>query len=185
MNYKLTDPQTELKSAFTLITDPTPAKLLVGAYNDGLLMVVDAALSKTLLTTWSWLVGRDCLPLVTTGFGDVFFWDPTTGVNYLEAQRAHVEFVDAEPKWFVENFLLIPQIVSKVLKKKSFDQLTRLRRPLKYHEVFILEPWQILGGEEKLENYAIGKCDVYLDLVGQFFTQDGAKAGRTHKRRKK
>jgi hypothetical protein len=63
--------------------------------------------------------------------------------------------------------LVDPQVVANLLRTDYFAELVRFKRPLNYHEVFILEPWPMLGGQDEPENYDIGMCDVYVDLVGQ------------------
>lgn len=86
----------------------------------------------------------------------------------MDVQRAEVEFVDGDISWFLDEFLVCPNVVEKVLMKDHFEEICRLKRALKYHEAFILEPWPILGGKADGANYGIGHCDVYIDLVGQF-----------------
>jgi hypothetical protein len=132
-------------------------------------MVVDTQAGIDLMRNWSWLVGEECCALIATGFGDVFYWSPTRGINYLDVQGAEVEFADADGRWLLGGALDVPQVVEHILRKPRFEELVRLKRPLKYHEVFILEPWPMLGGEDKPENYDIGQCDVYIDLVGQTY----------------
>jgi len=130
-------------------------------------MVVDTQAGINLMHSWSWLVGDKCCALMTTAFGDVCYWNPANGINFLEVQRADVEFADADGRWFLGGFLEYPQLVADLLRKPRFDELVRLKRPLKYHDAFILEPWPMLGGEDRPENYDIGNCAVYIDLVGQ------------------
>jgi len=165
--YEPTDPRNDIESAVATCSQTPTFSLVVGAYSDGMLMVVDKQSGNTLLRNWTWLVGESSIALLTTGFGDIFFWDPSNGVSYLEVQRAEIEFVDANIGWFLDEFLVHPRVVEKVLRKERFCELSRLKRSLRYHEVFLLQPWLMLGGQDKLENYNIGECNVYLDLVGQ------------------
>lgn len=166
-NFWPTDPRTDLRPCH-IFTSPSEAiSPVVGAYNEGLFMLVDETASKSILASWSWLIGKEALALMTTGFGDVFFWKPGEGVYFLGVQRAEVELVDAEIAWFATEFLVNPQVVEQVLRQDCLKQLVRLQRPLCYGEMFILEPWAMLGGQELLENYGIGKCNTYLELVAQ------------------
>ena len=96
----------------------------------------------------------------------------------LETQRATVEFVDAEIDWFLGKFLADAGVVRDVLRRDQFDRLVHLKRPLMYHEVFILEPWLMLGGSDSIKNYAIGKCPEYLGLVGQAHYQRWSDSAR-------
>lgn len=163
--HTLTEPgQTKEPAA---ITHAAGSKLRVGMYDDGLFAIVDAESARTLLSSWHFL-DRELRVLITTGFGDVFAWDEVAKeVCFLNVQYGTVEFVDDEVDWFLDSFLDDPEVVQKVLRKEKFEQLRRRYRSLKYHEVFLLQPWLMLGGVDRDENYGIGLCSVYLDLVGQ------------------
>ncbi len=104
---------------------------------------------------------------MTTGFGDVFLWEPDQGVSFLEVQRGEVEPIDPDVRWFLNDFLHKPTIIEQVLRKPRFDELVNRLGALPYHSAFILKPWPMLGGEDKIENYSSGDCRVYFDLVGQ------------------
>ena len=164
-----------------LLTDPGPAGLpsafldipgieappAAGAYDNGLLAVVDTQWSTTGLHAWRWLLKPTHRALMTTGFGDVFLWEPREGVSFLEVQRAELELVDPDVNWFLNEFLCKSSIIEEVLRKPRFEELVTRHGPLRYHGVFILKPWLMLGGQDKIENYGPGDCRVYLDLVGQ------------------
>jgi hypothetical protein len=169
--YVATDSRTSLRANALFRTGCDGALPVVGAYNQGLFTVVDESVGETLLARWSWLVGDQCLALMTTGFGDVFFWRSKEGVYYLDAQRAEIEFVGAETGWLTGGLLADPLIVDQVLRLTYFEELVRTHRPLHYGEIFILEPWLMLGGRDEPQNYGIGQCSVYLELVGQIHLQ--------------
>jgi hypothetical protein len=138
-----------------------------GAYSQGLLAVVDARWSQKGLQAWLWALKPTHRAVMTTGFGDVFLWEPDQGIGFLEVQRGEVEPIDADVRWFLDGFLKKPTVIEQVLRKPRFDELVGRFGPLPYHEAFILRPWPMLGGEDKVENYTTGDCRVYLDLVGQ------------------
>jgi hypothetical protein len=165
-HYKVTDPYARLVSTFEQFGDQLDDIPIVGAYNHGLFMVVDKKLSSAIVKSWSWLLRNKCAALIVTGFGDVFFSD-SNGVSFLETERGGIEPVDSEISRFLQDFLCIPRVVDNVLRKKRFDQLVATKGPLKYGQVFILNPWPSLGGVDKIKNYSVGDCDVYLDLVSQ------------------
>ena len=101
--YRSSDSHAELRPALARVANNSGNLSAVGAYNNGILMVVDEAIGTNILDRWRWLVDESCFVLMTTGFGDVFFWNPENGINHLkfETQRATVEFVDAEIEWFL------------------------------------------------------------------------------------
>lgn len=163
--YSPTDLGANLQSAFEGRLANPPS---VGAYNNGLLSIVDRDSSNQLLRSWTHVVDLDSVSLVTTGFGDVFFLD-SQGVNFLEVQRGTKQFIDSDIAWFLNSFLSIADVVENVFRRKQFDQLVDKKGPLTYSQVFILEPWLMLGGSDRVENYNKGECSVYLDLVGKAF----------------
>jgi|SRR3990172_4677931 len=161
-------PETKSRSAIGLLRDVNRAIPPPGMYNDGLLAVLDESTSRNLLGAWRWLVGPDCTALMTTGFGDVYYWDETKGTIYfLNVQYAVTDFVDRSIAWVLDHFFAIPDIREAVFRANLFEDLVKRQRPLIYHECFILTPWQMLGGDEAVDEFEIGKCSVYLELVGQ------------------
>jgi hypothetical protein len=141
-----------------------------GVYEDGLLVVLRADDAEGFLRSWSWLVGDNAKCLLTTGFGDVFYW-ARGAVRWLNVQRATTEAIDSELGWVLDEFLDKEIVETKMLRRPILVELTRRKRSLRYHEAFILDPWLIMGGEERVENYVIGHCGVYVDLVGQTWPQ--------------
>ena len=108
---------------------------------------------------------------MTTGFGDVFYWDKTRkAACFLNAQHATTEFVDRDVEWVLDEFFKIPDICEAVFRASLFDTLVKEQRSLIYHECFILTPWQVLGGDESVDDFEIGECSVYLELIGQAWT---------------
>lgn len=167
-HYRLTSsPNSELISSFHETGIGSSSSPLVGVYNLGMITVVDVEMSKSLLSAWSWLLSSQCRVLITTGFGDVFFWEKDRGVSFLEIQRGHVEFIDAEIEWFATDFLANPEVIEMVLRRKRLNELVSVLGELVYHNIFILEPWPMLGGNDCIENYIIGSCATYIELVGQ------------------
>ena len=139
-----------------------------GVYNEGLLTIWDSDSSRTLLNGWAEVLGRKCTALMTTGFGDVLVWDHQQGgVAFLEVQRNHLEFIGSDADWLLNEFLMLPGILEKVLRQPLFEAVQRRNRALRFREAFILEPWRMLGGQEDVENFTIGDCAVYLSLVSQ------------------
>jgi hypothetical protein len=165
--YSITDAADEAESSFShldyLVTDQPVA----GAYNRGVISVVTAGHAPLLLSEWVSVVGPSALALVTTGFGDVFYFQPSQGLFFLNVQHASTVFVDTDPAWLCESFLQLPDVVQSVVRTRRFGEIIGANRPLRYLEMFIRNPWECLGGMDRIENYTIGRCDIYLDLVAQ------------------
>jgi len=117
------------------------------------------------------LVPRASVAFAITGFGDVFFLDPDKGVHFLEVQIAHIEFIDSDALWTVNEFLSRPAVMEKILREGQIEALVAAHRAILYGEAFVLTPWELLGGDRRACPYDIGKVDVYLNLVGQTLRQ--------------
>ena len=167
--YELTDPKKDAVSAFSALNLPDLIPS-AGVYNKGLLTVLDFENGKKILGRWVGKMSEGSIALATTGFGDVFFWNPSQGVMFLEVQYGKVEFVDAEVGWFLETFLDYPEVLEGVLRKTRLEHIVHLNRALKYGESFILKPWIMLGGNDLDERYVVGNTSVYIDLVAQMST---------------
>lgn len=163
---KTDEPMINQLSSFKKFNVEIPA----GAYNHGLLHILDEKAGGEILSSWDWLFGKKCLGLVTTGIGEVFYWkESSKEIYYFNPQAGESEYIDDDPEWFINEFLIKRRILEEVMWEERIDQLIHQMRPLRYKEAFILEPWIMLGGEEKIENYGVGDCEVYLDLVGRTF----------------
>jgi hypothetical protein len=149
---------------------PTGEAPAPGVYDHGIVVVPSKDDCDGFLDSWAWLIGEQARCLLTTGFGDVFFW-ADGWVRWLNVQRGTTEPIDREATWFLTEFLAKDVVIDKMLRQSVLTQLTVRQRSLKYHEAFILEPWLIFGGVDSPESYTVGHCGVYVDLVGQTWPQ--------------
>lgn len=175
--YSLTSPaDLDRRSALSRLS-MTPERLpCVGVYESGLLTVLDEASGAHFLRSWAWLLGQGCIALLTTGFGDVFYWG-NQEINWLNVQRGTVEPVDPDVHWFLDEFLSDEGVITSALRRSQLQDIVLLQRPLRYLEAFILRPWLIMGGVDEPAHYEIGHCGVYVDLVGQTHFQVSAQPG--------
>ena len=161
-------PDAKHSSALALFADGNRILPPPGVYNDGLLSILDEPTASELLHAWRWLCGAKCQALMTTGFGDVYYWDQTDrAVYFLNVQHAITDFVDRSIPWILDEFFAIPDIQESVLRASVLTKLAKEHRPLSCDECFILAPWQMFGGDESEDDFEIGTCSVYVDLVGQ------------------
>ncbi|HYG77999.1 MAG TPA: T6SS immunity protein Tdi1 domain-containing protein [Planctomycetota bacterium] len=171
--YRLTCPVMSLESSFHSFSGQVGRSPQAGVYNSGLLTTVDSKLGKSMLKDWHFLITDRCHALMTTAFGNVFYWDAEEGICFLEVQGLQVTAITRDLHVFLNEFLTDPKILESVLRKDDFEELASLKGPLSYNRSFFLVPWQMLGGIEKAENYDVGDCDVYLSLVGQALQAKG------------
>jgi len=126
-------------------------------YSEGLLVILDEALSSELSAQWRWLLGADAQALAYTGYGDFFFWsEKHAAVFFIEVQRGRSTQVDRSVEFTLEQFLTQQGALDKVLQRERIEQLIAHLGPLTYGSCFIAQPWESLGGSGAVETFASG-----------------------------
>jgi len=151
-----------------------------GVYDEGLLTVFGRSHTRSGLDPWRWLLGNEPLALAATALGNVFFWSERhRGVWFLEAQRGQSVFVGKTVTDLFEEFLTHDSIREKVLHLNFVEMLRSRLGGLSFHQCYIAEPWQVVGGSGAAETYSVGDREVYWHLVGQTVKQifDARRAG--------
>lgn len=139
-----------------------------GVYSDGLITVLDARLSAAISNAWSWLLGHDAVPLVTTSLGDFFFWSGSqSAVFSIEAQSGKSTYVDREISYLFDEFLTKEGVQDQVLGGHIFPLLAKRLGALSYGQCYIAVPLAKFGGSGAVDNYSTGEVDVYLSLNAQ------------------
>ncbi len=165
-NYTLSNPEPIL-SAITSLNNTENIQSAV--YNNGLLVIcdVDNKLSFS-AEYWRKLMAPNDILLCYTGFGDFFFWSiAEKAVYFVEVQRGKKEFIDDDITWFLNDFLTNIDIRRDVLKENKFNKIIKHNSALNYGECFVLEPWEMLGGKDLVQNYKKSNFSIYIDLIGQ------------------
>lgn len=167
--HALTAPATDRVSAITELDGQLV--IAAGVYDGGVITIVDRKSSDTLLRMWPQFSSGFPV-LFTTAFGEVFVFDQQRKqVVFINTQYGTTTMIDPEIRWVLDEFLEDLGVKTDLLQVEKVKRLQRRYRELNYHEAFILEPWIMFGGMDADENYSVGDCAVYLDLVGQTVTQ--------------
>lgn len=165
----LTSPSTDRVSAITELLGGR-VTIEAGMYDGGLIGVVDRKSANLILRNWPQF-SVDFPVLLTTAFGEMFVFDRRREqVLFINTQYGTITEIDPEIEWVLDEFLENPGVKADLLQVDKVKRLQRQCRELRYHEAFLLEPWIMFGGEDVDENYSVGDCAVYLDLVGQTLT---------------
>lgn len=165
-SYSLTYPESTLSSVTSI---QGGENIPSGVFDNGLLIVCDIENKINFSPEhWNQLIAIDDILLCYTGFGDFFFWSVVDkAVYFVEVQRGTKEFIDDDIGWFLNDFLTNTDIKNDVLKEDKFMEIVKRNSPLNYGECFVLEPWEMLGGKNLVENFKKANFSVYIDLVGQ------------------
>jgi hypothetical protein len=137
-----------------------------GLYAGGEVAVLTVS-SKDLLQAWPEEI-RVCTPLLATAFGDLFVWSRAMGcVTFLETQTGDLEPIDADARWFLDEFLTKPEIRERVLHRERLKSVSERCGALGWLECYVLEPWESMGGNWISSNCRKGRLPAYLDAVGK------------------
>jgi hypothetical protein len=144
------------------------SEVAAGVYNEGEITLLADSFGLDGFSSWPREFWQGRSPLAVTAFGDFFFWSrEARQIDYLEVQRQKVIKAADDPSWFLEGLLTSQKIRAGLLREDLVKRVVARLGPLGYGKCFILEPWQMLGGSDSPENYAVGDVEVYVNLVGQ------------------
>ena len=150
------------------ITFFTKIKINSGTYNNGIISVLDIGLSKEISEVWSWKFNNVFIPIIITSFGDMFLYNKENKYfYYYQPQIDDLIWITNDASEFLNKFMTVKETRNILLHEKKFNKVCSNIGYLKYNEVYILVPWIMLGGYDKIENYTVGNLFVYLDLVSQ------------------
>jgi hypothetical protein len=143
-----------------------------GAYDSGLLSVVDEAAGRSLLEPWHWLLGTDPVALAATWSGNIVFWSPRKGAVFLiDTQRGRSTLVDQNVDHVFNDVLTREAAKEELLLSGRFEAVRARIEDLVYGECYMPVPYPMLGGSGAIETYDKGALDVYLSITGQTIRQ--------------
>lgn len=143
-------------------------KINSGLYNDGLFSVLDESISGDISNSWNWQFQGTMMPIVATAFGDLFLFDTKNRqISFFQTQYNTVEPIADSVAELLDKALPFPSIRQGVLKEPNLQKVKAVCGELQYGKTYILKPWEMLGGVDKIENYTVGGLCVYHNLVSQ------------------
>ena len=142
-------------------------KIIPGTYNRLIKFLTQSDMTS-LQSIWSWRLDNSLLPIASNMFGDIFLLSSTNNAIYFfQPQGASIIYLCEDLDIFLNDALCNSNIILGLLKQEKLRQLYKKNGEVKFNEVFILTPWQILGGTDAIDNYTIGDQLIYHDLVSQ------------------
>ena len=135
-----------------------------GLYDNGLLELFNLDMSS------NYDLGSGCIVFAKTAFGNLFVFDKCSEqIFYYEPQLNRFSYIDVSKKDFFELFLVDTDIRKDVLQEEYLEKILKTTELVLHKgESLILKPWQMLGGTDTPENYFVGDCAVYVDMVRNF-----------------
>ena len=159
--------KTDAESVIQRITNGT-VNIASGIYNNGLFTVLDTTIVTDICNSWDWRFNKAMIPVIATAFGDLFLFCKTDQqIYFFQTQYNTMEAIADTFDELLGKAFPFPSIKQNVLKELRLQELKSICGELKYGKVYILKPWEMLGGVDKIENYTVGGLCVYHNLVSQ------------------
>jgi hypothetical protein len=104
-----------------------------------------------------------------TAWGDFILRNLETGqfaiLYAFEPELVPLSYADEDK--FIRDYLRASQVQAHLIRPERLAAVEARLGPLRQGEVFIPEPYPMLGGRCEPESYAKGNVWVFMDLVGQ------------------
>lgn len=143
-------------------------KINSGLYNDGLFAVLDSSISENISNSWNWQFQGKVIPVIATAFGDLFLFNTENKqVYFFQTQYNTTESIADSFTELLDKAFPFPSIRQSVLKEPKLQEVKAVCGELQYGKTYILKPWEMLGGVDKIANYTIGGLCIYHNLVSQ------------------
>lgn len=142
-------------------------KLKSGVYND-IIKLLGHKDSETIRGIWEWCFKGNFIPIISTMFGDLFLLSLNNGeIYYFQPQGANFHHLCDDVYELFDVALCHNSIVEGLLREQLTKELLDRFGKIKFTDIFILVPWEILGGEIHVQNYKAGNNFIYQDLVSK------------------
>ncbi|MFZ6820182.1 T6SS immunity protein Tdi1 domain-containing protein [Undibacterium sp. Ji22W] len=127
--------------------------------------------SKTLLSDWNWLIGKNKVPILITAFGEPFVQDSGSGeVFFLNIGEGLMTKVAVDLDDF-KGQLNSDDFWEKYLPTQAVGDLRLAAKMLSIGEVYSYKVPPILGGTHEFENIEVCDIQVHFSILGQIHHQ--------------
>lgn len=138
---------------------------------DLLVVALSPKAKESILDEWTWLVGKEKLPLLVTACGDVFIEDLLEGtIQFLNVSAPELSLV-AETKQKFEMLLAEPSFVEAYMYSERVEMLRGEGLFLKKGQLYSFSTPLSLGGQITAENIDITDVEVHFSIAGQIECQ--------------
>ncbi|MDR3054799.1 MAG: DUF1851 domain-containing protein [Zoogloeaceae bacterium] len=156
--------------------DKLPAELLsfwtqygFGSYGNGLIKIIKP--SDYMDSFYPWIGGEDFkkLPIIVTGFGDVFYYrkltDTDEDVSLLDIHYRKTSVCCWSLRSFFDDFITQKKVADELLKAQLFEQATEKFGQLNEEDIFFFVPALALGGAENIQYVSKGTATVHQSML--------------------
>lgn len=142
-----------------------------GNYGNGIIKVINPLDYMESLYEWIGKEDFSKLPILVTGFGDIFYYRKLSEVDedicLLNIHYRNITVCSYSLESFFESYIVDEDNYSGILKKELFDQAYTVKGNLKPNDIYFFVPSLILGGKESVESIDKGNVNVHQSLLFQ------------------
>ena len=124
----------------------------LGSFCNGYLKMIIPNDYRNIVET-SYYDGKNAIPVMATGFGDIIVWKPKDETMVLLLYRyQNLQVLESGCTYFFEDLADKDGVLNNRLKKKKYDKALEQYGSLEYDECFGYVPLLGMGGKESIKN---------------------------------
>lgn len=163
------------QNVINLYKNKIPEKLLdiweeygFGSFMDNYIKIIDPNEYNGLLND-SYFRGKDSIPVMPTGFGDIITWEKNRYLGIVKYRKGTFDIIEDGFEYFL-NDIMDPEYVREFLDNSQYKEAVIENGKLDFDECFGYVPLLQLGGSEKVENLKKVKIKEHLELITKMLT---------------
>jgi Uncharacterized conserved protein len=137
-----------------------------GTFMNGYIKIVDPIVYQEILEE-SYFMGRDSIPMMVTGFGDIITWEEDKYIGLVKYRKGQFEIVALGFKYFF-NDLQDKEYINDFFDDQQYEEAHLKYGELKFDECFGYVPLLGLGGPEDVDHLQKVKIIEHIALITQF-----------------
>jgi hypothetical protein len=160
------------KNIISLYDDKIPKKLLniwkvygFGSFMGNYIKIINPNEYKELLDD-SYFRGKESIPVMTTGFGDIITWEKNRYLGIVKYRKGTFDIIEDGFEYFL-NDIMDAEYVQDFLDNLQYEEAVINNGALDFDECFGYVPLLRLGGSEKVENLKKVKIKEHIELITQ------------------
>lgn len=140
-----------------------------GNYGNGIIKVINPLDYMESLYEWFGKEDFSKLPILVTGFGDIFYYRKLSEVDedicLLNIHYRNITVCSYSLEEFFESYIVDEGNCSNILRKELFDQAYAAKGVLKQNDIYFFVPAIIIGGKESVESIDNGNANVHQRIL--------------------
>lgn len=140
-----------------------------GNYGNGIIKVINPL--DYMENLYEWLGKEDFskLPILVTGFGDVFYYrklsEEDEDICLLNIHYRNIIVCSYSLEEFFKSYIVDECNLSNVLRKELFNQAYVIKGVLKQNDIYFFVPALIVGGKESVESIDNGDANIHQHIL--------------------